>query len=80
MVRGSGIQNDLRKNYPYEIYDSLEFTGVCGQNGDCYDRYLIRIEEMRQSSFIIEHIIYIINTINIIIFSKNININIFTII
>lgn len=57
MVRGSGIQNDLRKNYPYEIYDSLEFTGVCGQNGDCYDRYLIRIEEMRQSSFIIEHII-----------------------
>jgi NADH dehydrogenase (ubiquinone) Fe-S protein 2 len=57
MVRGSGIQNDLRKNYPYEIYDNLEFTGVCGQNGDCYDRYLIRMEEMRQSSFIIEHII-----------------------
>jgi NADH:ubiquinone oxidoreductase subunit D len=57
MARGSGIQNDLRKNYPYEIYETIEFTGVCGQNGDCYDRYLIRMEEMRQSSFIIENII-----------------------
>jgi len=57
MVRGSGIQMDLRKNCPYEIYDELEFTGVYGRNGDCYDRYLIRIEEMRQSSFIIECVI-----------------------
>jgi NADH dehydrogenase (ubiquinone) Fe-S protein 2 len=49
MLRGSGISWDLRKTQPYEIYDQLEFDIPIGTNGDCYDRYLIRIEEMRQS-------------------------------
>lgn len=54
MLRGSGIQWDLRKNQPYEVYDKLDFDVPYGKNGDCYDRYLIRIEEMRQSIKIIE--------------------------
>eukprot|EP00003_Mantamonas_plastica_P016683 TRINITY_DN2784_c0_g1_i1.p1 TRINITY_DN2784_c0_g1~~TRINITY_DN2784_c0_g1_i1.p1 ORF type:complete len:400 (-),score=-136.51 TRINITY_DN2784_c0_g1_i1:313-1512(-) len=49
MVRGSGIHWDLRKAQPYEVYDELDFEVPVGTNGDCYDRYLIRIEEMRQS-------------------------------
>ncbi len=49
MVRGSGGPWDLRKSQPYEIYDELEFDIPIGKNGDCYDRYLIRMEEMRQS-------------------------------
>ena len=49
MVRGSGIAWDLRRNQPYEIYDELEFDIPLGKNGDCYDRYLCRMEEMRQS-------------------------------
>jgi NADH dehydrogenase (ubiquinone) Fe-S protein 2 len=53
MLRGSGISWDLRKTQPYEIYDQLDFTIPVGTNGDCYDRYLIRIEEMRQSINII---------------------------
>ena len=53
MLRGSGISWDLRKTQPYEIYDKLEFDIPIGTNGDCYDRYLIRIEEMRQSIKII---------------------------
>ena len=53
MLRGSGIQWDLRKNQPYEIYDLIDFDIPVGTNGDCYDRYLIRIEEMRQSLKII---------------------------
>nr|YP_010394313.1 NADH dehydrogenase subunit 7 [Phytophthora fragariae]DAZ88321.1 TPA_asm: NADH dehydrogenase subunit 7 [Phytophthora fragariae] len=53
MLRGSGISWDLRKTQPYEIYDQLEFDIPVGTNGDCYDRYLIRIEEMRQSVRII---------------------------
>lgn len=53
MLRGSGISWDLRKTQPYEIYDKLDFTIPVGTNGDCYDRYLIRIEEMRQSINII---------------------------
>nr|YP_001165395.1 NADH dehydrogenase subunit 7 [Phytophthora sojae]ABG54056.1 NADH dehydrogenase subunit 7 [Phytophthora sojae] len=53
MLRGSGISWDLRKTQPYEIYDQLEFDVPVGTNGDCYDRYLIRIEEMRQSIRII---------------------------
>nr|YP_009327276.1 NADH dehydrogenase subunit 7 [Aphanomyces invadans]AOQ30649.1 NADH dehydrogenase subunit 7 [Aphanomyces invadans] len=53
MLRGSGISWDLRKTQPYEIYDKLDFTIPIGTNGDCYDRYLIRIEEMRQSINII---------------------------
>jgi len=49
MLRGSGIPWDLRKAQPYEIYSKLNFSVPVGSNGDCYDRYLIRIEEMRQS-------------------------------
>jgi NADH-quinone oxidoreductase subunit D len=49
MVRGSGARWDLRKSQPYECYDELEFDIPVGKNGDCYDRYLIRMEEMKQS-------------------------------
>jgi NADH-quinone oxidoreductase subunit D len=49
MVRGSGAAWDLRKSQPYECYSELEFDVPIGKNGDCYDRYLIRMEEMRQS-------------------------------
>ena len=49
MLRGSGVAWDLRKTQPYEVYDSLNFDIPVGSQGDCYDRYLIRIEEMRQS-------------------------------
>jgi NADH-quinone oxidoreductase subunit D len=50
MVRGSGAAWDLRKSQPYECYDELEFDIPIGKNGDCFDRYLIRMEEMRQSA------------------------------
>jgi len=53
MLRGSGIKWDLRKTQPYEIYDSVNFSIPVGNNGDCYDRYLIRIFEMRESLKII---------------------------
>ena len=49
MLRGSGIPWDLRKSQPYEVYDEFEFDIPVGKNGDCYDRYLCRMEEMRQS-------------------------------
>jgi NADH:ubiquinone oxidoreductase subunit D len=54
MLRGSGIFWDLRKSQPYEIYDKLSFSIPSGTNGDCYDRYLIRISEMRESLNIIK--------------------------
>jgi len=54
MLRGSGISWDLRKNKPYEIYDKINFSVPIGKNGDCYDRYLIRVEEMRQSLSIMQ--------------------------
>ena len=57
MLRGSGIPWDLRKTQPYEIYDQLDFDIPVGTNCDCYDRYLIRIEEMRQSLRIINQVI-----------------------
>jgi len=53
MLRGSGVAWDLRKAQPYEVYDSLEFDVPVGTNGDCYDRYLIRMAEMRESVRII---------------------------
>ena len=57
MLRGSGIPWDLRKNIPYDNYDSLNFDIPIGTNGDCYDRFLIRIMEMRISLKIIEEIL-----------------------
>lgn len=54
MLRGSGIKWDLRKSQPYDAYDKVHFDIPIGKNGDCYDRYLIRMEEMRQSLKIIE--------------------------
>jgi NADH-quinone oxidoreductase subunit D len=53
MLRGSGIAWDLRKKQPYEVYDELDFDIPVGVNGDCYDRYLVRVEELRQSNRII---------------------------
>ncbi len=57
MLRGSGIAWDLRKKQPYEVYDRLEFDIPIGKNGDTYDRYLVRIEEMRQSNHLIKQCI-----------------------
>ena len=57
MIRGSGIAWDLRKKQPYEVYDKLDFDIPVGVNGDCYDRYLVRIEEFRQSNRIIKQCI-----------------------
>lgn len=54
MLRGSGIEWDLRKSQPYEVYGELDFDILAGTNGDCYDRYLIRVFEMKQSIRIIE--------------------------
>lgn len=54
MLRGSGIEWDLRKKQPYEVYDRLDFDVPIGVEGDCYDRYLCRMEEMRQSNRIIK--------------------------
>lgn len=57
MLRGSGIEWDLRKNQPYEVYDCLDFDIPVGVTGDSYDRYLVRVEEMRQSNRIIKQCI-----------------------
>jgi NADH-quinone oxidoreductase subunit D len=53
MLRGSGVEWDLRKKQPYEVYDLLDFDVPVGRSGDSYDRYLVRVEEMRQSNRII---------------------------
>ena len=57
MLRGSGVAWDLRRSQPYEIYSELDFDIAIGKNGDCYDRYLVRMEEMRQSLRIIKQCI-----------------------
>jgi len=62
MIRGSGLPWDLRKTQPYEIYSDLNFNVPVGNNGDCFDRYLIRVEEMRQSISIIEQCFKLIET------------------
>ena len=54
MLRGSGVEWDLRKKQPYEVYDQIDFDIPVGVNGDCYDRYLVRMEEFRQSNRIIK--------------------------
>ncbi len=57
MLRGSGIAWDLRKKQPYAVYDKMDFDIPIGSNGDCYDRYLVRVEELRQSTRIIKQCI-----------------------
>ena len=57
MLRGSGIEWDLRKKQPYEVYDQLDFDIPVGVNGDCYDRYLVRVEELRQANRIVRQCI-----------------------
>ncbi|MEM6834647.1 MAG: NADH-quinone oxidoreductase subunit D [Sphingomonadales bacterium] len=54
MLRGSGVRWDLRKSQPYEVYDRMDFDIVIGKHGDCYDRFVLRCEEMRQSLRIIK--------------------------
>ena len=57
MLRGSGVEWDLRRKQPYEVYDELDFQIPVGVNGDCYDRYLVRVEEMRQANAIVRQCI-----------------------
>jgi NADH-quinone oxidoreductase subunit D len=57
MLRGSGIAWDLRKKQPYEVYNKLKFSIPIGKHGDCYDRYLVRMEELKQSNMIIKQCI-----------------------
>ena len=54
MLRGSGVEWDLRKKQPYDVYDQMQFDVPVGKTGDCYDRYLVRVEEMRQANRIIQ--------------------------
>ena len=56
MLRGSGIAWDLRKTQPYDVYDRMDFDIPVGKTGDCYDRYLVRVEEIRQSVRILKQV------------------------
>jgi NADH:ubiquinone oxidoreductase subunit D len=60
LLRGTGLAWDLRKSQPYELYDTLHFGIPVGCNSDCYDRYLLRVEEMRQSLILIHQCIKLI--------------------
>ena len=62
MVRGSGMAWDLRRNQPYEIYNELEFKIPLGKNGDCYDRYLCRVEEMYESTKIMQQCVRLLKS------------------
>ena len=62
MIRGSGAAWDLRKSQPYECYDQLEFDIPIGKNGDCYDRYLCRMDEMRQSIRIMKQVVELLSS------------------
>ena len=73
MLRGSGIAWDLRKSQPYAVYDQLDFDIPTGVNGDCYDRYLLRIEEMRQSANIISQVLEKLPSGNVIIEDSSLN-------
>ena len=66
MLRGSGIPWDLRLLDSYDNYNLLQFYIPVGNNGDCYDRYMIRIEEMRQSLIIIEQVLYCIRYLDMV--------------
>ena len=55
MLRGSGLQLDIRRDQPYEVYEEIPFRIPVGKRGDCYDRYLVRMQEMRQSLNIIQY-------------------------
>lgn len=57
MLRSTGVKWDIRKAQPYEVYDEMDFDVPVGTNGDTYDRYLLRLEEIRQSCRIIEQCI-----------------------
>lgn len=61
MLRSSGVEWDLRKNQPYSVYPEIDFDVPIGKNGDCYDRYLMRIHEMRQSTKIIKQCVAWLN-------------------
>jgi NADH dehydrogenase (ubiquinone) Fe-S protein 2 len=60
MLRGSGVPWDLRKTQPYEVYEQMEFNVPVGNNGDCFDRYMIRVQEMRESLKIIQQCINVL--------------------
>ena len=62
MLRGSGVAWDLRKTTPYEVYNELDFAIPLGNRGDCYDRYLIRMEEMQQSLYIMHQCLLALST------------------
>lgn len=65
MMRGSGLNWDLRKSQPYEIYENLDFSIPTGQNGDCFDRYMVRILEMKESLKIVKQCIDSISSGNV---------------